>query len=159
MKKLRIYLDTSVINFLFADDSPDFRKATEDFFMNNAKHHELAISSVVLAEIEADPDETHRNLLKGVIKRYAISRLPDDHLDSIEILANAYLDKGAIPPSKYEDGLHVAYATVHSMDILFSWNFKHLANVRKEERFLAINMEMGYSHPMRIVSPMEAIYG
>ena len=34
MRQLRVYLDTSVINFLFADDSPDFRKATEDFFMN-----------------------------------------------------------------------------------------------------------------------------
>ncbi len=28
MKKLRIYLDTSVINFLFADDAPEKRDAT-----------------------------------------------------------------------------------------------------------------------------------
>ena len=34
MKKLKIYLDTSVINFLFADDVPEFRKITEDFFEN-----------------------------------------------------------------------------------------------------------------------------
>jgi hypothetical protein len=32
MKKLRIYLDTSIVNFLFADDAPDFRRVTEDFF-------------------------------------------------------------------------------------------------------------------------------
>ncbi len=34
MRKLKIYLDTSVINFLFADDVPEFKKITEDFFMN-----------------------------------------------------------------------------------------------------------------------------
>ena len=55
--------------------------------------------------------------------------------------------------------LHVAYATVHSMDILLSWNFKHIANVRKEELFLAINKEMGYNYPMRIISPMGLAYG
>ena len=136
MSKMRIYLDTSVINFLFAEDAPDFRKVTEDFFVNNAERHKLAISSVLVAEIEADPLESHRNLLKGVIKQYAISRLPDDRLDAIEALANAYLDKGAIPPKKYEDGLHVAYATVHSMDILLSWNFKHIARRCSKSLFL-----------------------
>lgn len=30
MKKIKIYLDTSVINFLIADDVPEFRKVTED---------------------------------------------------------------------------------------------------------------------------------
>jgi len=28
MSKLRIYLDTSVINFLFADDAPDFKRVS-----------------------------------------------------------------------------------------------------------------------------------
>lgn len=37
MKKLKIYLDTSVINFLFADDVPEFQKITEDFFENYVK--------------------------------------------------------------------------------------------------------------------------
>lgn len=32
MKKIKIYLDTSVINFLFADDSPEKKEITEQFF-------------------------------------------------------------------------------------------------------------------------------
>ena len=40
MKKLRIYLDTSVINFLFAHDAPDFRKATIEFFEKHASKYE-----------------------------------------------------------------------------------------------------------------------
>jgi hypothetical protein len=31
MKKLNVYLDTSVINFLFAEDSPEKKKITEEF--------------------------------------------------------------------------------------------------------------------------------
>ncbi len=34
MKKLKVYLDTSVINFLFADDTPELKTATIDFFEN-----------------------------------------------------------------------------------------------------------------------------
>ena len=34
IKKLKIYLDTSVLNFINADDSPDLKLITEDFFTN-----------------------------------------------------------------------------------------------------------------------------
>ena len=37
MKKLKIYLDTSVLNFLLADDVPEFRKITEEFFEGYVK--------------------------------------------------------------------------------------------------------------------------
>lgn len=51
MKKPKIYLDTSVINFLFADDTPDFKKVTIDFFENYFSEYEVYISDVVLLEI------------------------------------------------------------------------------------------------------------
>ena len=34
MRKLKIYLDTSVVNFLYVKDAPEYRKATEVFFEN-----------------------------------------------------------------------------------------------------------------------------
>ena len=51
--------------------------------------------------------------------------------------------------------MHVAYATVCKMDILLSWNFKHLANVNKEARILAVNDGEGYNHSLRLLSPLE----
>ncbi|MCX7002688.1 MAG: hypothetical protein NTV22_05365 [bacterium] len=39
MKKLRIYLDTSVINFLFADDAPEKRDITREFFAERLVRH------------------------------------------------------------------------------------------------------------------------
>jgi hypothetical protein len=51
--------------------------------------------------------------------------------------------------------MHVAYATVYCMDVLLSWNFKHLANVRREARVSAVNVAEGYGHMLRMVSPIE----
>ena len=56
MKKLRIYLDTSVVNFLFAEDASDFRRVTEDFFARHAQKYELFASEVVVLEILRDPN-------------------------------------------------------------------------------------------------------
>lgn len=158
MKRLRIYLDTSVINFLFADDAPDFQRETVRFFERYPQVYDLFISDVVTLEIERDPDVDHREQLFSVILTHGVSTLPKDETGEIRRLASRYLDKGAIPKSKLEDALHVAYATVCEMDILLSWNFKHLANVNREARILAINLEEGYRFPLRLLSPLEVLY-
>lgn len=155
MRQLRVYLDTSVINFLFAEDAPDFRAATVDFFTRRSPARALFGSRVVLAEIGNDPNDKHRALLLEALNKYAVSILPTSMEEEVESLAKAYMMEGAIPVSKPADALHVAYATVHGMDILLSWNFKHLANIRREERVLAVNIRNGYRLPLRIVSPLE----
>ena len=155
MKKQQIYLDTSVINFLFADDAPDFRRVTESFFETHARKYRLFVSRVVLMEMERDPDERHRELLFGVLRAHPIEMLSSALSAEVEHLALAYVAAGAIPASKPEDALHVAYATVFAMDVLLSWNFRHLANIRREARILAVNRQEGYRHPLRIVSPLE----
>jgi len=155
MKKLRIYLDTSVINFLFADDSPDFQKATVEFFDKHARKYELYASEVVRLEIGRTPDPSHRQKLLDVLAQHPITMLTDEAHDEIEDLADLYVRKGVIPVNNREDAFHVAYATVHEMDILLSWNFKHLANVRREGLILAINQREGYRKTMRLLSPLE----
>jgi len=155
MKRLRIYLDTSVINFLFADDAPDFRRVTVEFFERYSRRYDLFVSEIVLLEISQTSDLVHRERLLDVIRTHSVSVLAFDPRDEIISLANAYREHGAIPQAKEEDALHVAHAVVHEIDILLSWNFKHLANVRREMRIEAINKERGYWRPLRIVSPLE----
>ncbi|MCX5896040.1 MAG: hypothetical protein NTZ51_09455 [Proteobacteria bacterium] len=157
MKKLRIYLDTSVINFLFADDVPDFKQATIDFFENYSQLYELYISDIVIFEIEKSKDVVHRNKLISVVSKHGIKILPDDSIKEIRQLANRYVEKSVIPRAKMEDALHVAYATVYEMDILLSWNFRHLANVNKELKIQSINIEEGYRYPLRLLSPLEVL--
>jgi predicted nucleic acid-binding protein len=154
MRKLRIYLDTSVINFLFADDAPDFRRVTEDFFAQHVSKYELFVSEVVRLEIARTPDAQRRQQLLDVLRHYPITMLANEAQDEVEELADVYLLRGVIPVAKREDALHVAYATVRQMDILLSWNFKHLANVRREALILAVNQAAGYRYPLRLLSPL-----
>ena len=155
MKRLRIYLDTSIVNFLFADDAPDFRKITVEFFAVYAARYELFVSDIVMAEILRDPNPEHRAKLMDVLATHAVTMLPEERLDEVRLLADAYLEAGIVPEKKAEDALHVAYALVFEMDFLLSWNFKHLANVRREARFLAVNEALGYRYPLRLLSPLE----
>ncbi len=74
-----------------------------------------------------------------------------------EALAELYLDRGAVPPKKLEDALHVAIATVAEIDALVTWNYKHLANLRRSEFFHSINLEQGYLKKLEIVTPMEVM--
>ncbi|MEI6436430.1 MAG: hypothetical protein WCP32_16500 [Bacteroidota bacterium] len=61
-QRLRIYLDTSVPNFLFADDSPEKMEITLDLFINFIKPsiYRSFISPVVIAEIEETKDDNKR---------------------------------------------------------------------------------------------------
>lgn len=54
-----------------------------------------------------------------------------------------------------DDALHVAIATAAEMDALVTWNFQHLANLRKSELFNGINLEKGYTKRLEMVTPME----
>ena len=73
-------------------------------------------------------------------------------------LLEAFLRENVVPASKAEDGRHVAIAMVHGLDVLVSWNFRHIVNIRREERFNAVALLEGYHHRLLIVSPKELIY-
>ena len=62
-----------------------------------------------------------------------------------------------VPVRYAEDADHVAVAVVHRMDMVVSWNFKHLVNVHREKGFNAVNLLQGYL-PVSIVTPSQLIY-
>ena len=73
-------------------------------------------------------------------------------------LAEAYLKQKVVPPKYADDARHVAISVIHRLDLVVSWNFKHMVNVHRNDQFNAVNLLQGYP-PVRIVSPMELIYG
>jgi hypothetical protein len=155
--KSTIYLDTSVINFLFADDSPEKKEITVDFFDNFVKMgiYDTYITEYVIAEINQTTDNEERLRLLKIVEDYPIEILPVDKVEEIGLLAQNYLDNGIMPPKKLFDALHVAFCVVSKIDYPVSWNFKHLANINRERRVLAKNYELGYIHPLRIITPTE----
>ena len=162
--KLKIYLDTSVPNFIFADDSPEKKEITIDFFENFIRKaiYEVFVSDVVIAEIEDTTDPGTREKLLSIIKEYhlKILELNSEEEKEIQELAYKYIDNKIIPEKKEADALHIAICVIKKIDYLVSWNYKHLANINKENRIRILNWELGYRIDLRIITPMELIdYG
>jgi len=158
MKKLKIYLDTSVLNFLFADDVPELSRITKEFFEEYVKkeRYSVYISDVVVREIEETNDEKKRMKLLVVIEKYSLKILRLDK--ESESLAAIYIKERVIPAKKLEDAQHIAISTCNQMDVLLSWNFKHLANIQKQLSVKIVNEKEGYFYPLVLTNPMEVMY-
>lgn len=155
MPKLKVYIETSVWSFAFADDAPNYRADTMAFVQRCLEGTlDTFISEVVLAEIERADEPLRTRLLE------LIGTVRPAFLESSEEatkLAEAFVREGAVPRSKPEDARHVAIAFAEELDVLASWNFRHIANVRRADRFNAIAVLLGYHHPLRLVSPAEVL--
>jgi predicted nucleic acid-binding protein len=156
VKRFKIYLDTSVINFLFADDAPEKKEITKQFFdtLISLGIYEAFISSFVIDEIINTTSESKRNELLRVVSDYPIEILETEKFkQSIDELSENYISNSVVPASKKLDALHVAVCVLFEIDFLVSWNYKHLANVNREKKFLIVNKTLNYNYPLRIVTP------
>ncbi len=156
MHKLRVYIETSVWSFAYAEDTPDYRADTLAFFERCREGaFELFVSEVVLAEIERADEPLKSELMRLVSEhRPTLFELSPEALE----LADAFVRERVVPRNKPEDARHVAAAFVNELDVLVSWNFRHIANVRRAARFNAVAILAGYHRPLRIVSPQEVLY-
>lgn len=155
MEKLKLYLDTTVWNFAFVDDSPEHRKETLEFFQKaRLGLFELFYSDAVEREVIAAPPPRRRQV-ENLLEEFTPRRLA--FRAEIDELANEYLRQAVLPKKSGFDALHVAYATVYEMDALVSWNFRHLANVSRRNRVMALNIKRGYTFPVQLVTPLEVL--
>ena len=159
---ISIYLDTSVINFLFADDAPEKKEVTVDFFNNFIKPgiYQTNISVFVIEEILQTKDESKKESLLKVITDYNINIIEPENIMGIDELADLYITNSVIPEKKRFDALHIACSVIHHIDYLVSWNYKHLANINRERKIISVNLANNYLNAIRIITPLELIdYG
>ena len=156
MRKLKIYLDTSVINFFDASDSPDYMNITREFFDKHLNEYDVFISEIVLLEITRTTDPERKKALLAVIERYGIL-VYEKLTPEIELLAGRYITEGLIPENKLNDALHIAFSTFYDFDILLSWNFRHLANIKKQIAVNNVNKAEGYLKTLLLLNPMEVL--
>ena len=76
--------------------------------------------------------------------------------DEVIDLAKEYIRENVVGETSFEDCIHIALATVNEIDILVSWNFKHIVNIHRIRGYNAINIKNGYSH-LEIRSPKDII--
>ncbi len=87
----------------------------------------------------------------------ALGDLPeviDAATDEIRNLADRYIESGALPKGMRSDALHIAAATVAGVDVLASWNFRHMVNLWRIRQYSEVNRRMGYP-PVEIRTPKE----
>ena len=73
-------------------------------------------------------------------------------------LTELYIEKLVMPNDPAGDALHLALASIHKIDVLLTWNCRHLANPNKLEHIRLINFGLGLPVPM-IVTPLNFLGG
>ena len=112
------------------------------------------VSSVLVEQEIVRAPERVRRLMS---ETFGAAEILPMTLEMVE-LARHYLAQKVVPVDFTDDARHVALCSVTRLDYLVSWNFKHLANVRRESGFNAVNILQGYL-PVRIVAPTFLIHG
>ena len=151
--KQRIYIDTSVVGGYFDEE---FENVTNLFFQRFENGEIIFVVSDLLdLELISAPEKV-KNLLANYSK---------DKFDRVELnkevieLADTYISEKVVGKTSIEDCRHIALATINKVDVLASWNFKHIVNLDRIKGYNSVNLRLGYSM-IEIRSPKDLInYG
>jgi hypothetical protein len=154
MRVPTIYLETTIFNFPFADDAPQYKADTIKLFEEiKAGKFKPFTSEYVIQELEGAADSLREDRLR-LIEEYEVEVIPRS--EEVKSLAAAYIKAGIIPPVYNTDGLHIAAATVKGLDFIVSLNFRHIVKRKTIEETELINFREGYKK-IGIYSPAEVI--
>lgn len=147
----RVYLDTSVIGGCCDEQFAKWSWAL-------IRDIRLGLLIPVVSELterelnDAPPDvqAVYDDLVDAGCER--ISESPESLA-----LADKYIAEGILTDTFRDDARHIAVATVQNVDILVSWNFRHVVHYEKIRRFNAVNLLQGYQ-ALEIFTPMEVAH-
>ena len=142
-RKIKVYLDTSVISYLDQQDAPEQMEETREVWERiKAGQYEVFISDVVLRELGDCKEEAKRNLLIGHLAEIKYNLIAVD--DDIVKLAEKIVTNGVLKQKNIDDCQHIAAAILSNCDIIVSWNFKHIVNVKTIRGIKVITTVEGY---------------
>ncbi len=149
-RKLKVYLDTSVISHLMQEDVPekmaDTRKLWEMF---RSGVYEVCLSTVTLQEID-DCSEPKKSELWKYLNQ--IGYVTYDVTEDVLEVAHQIVNMGVLTRKSFDDCQHIGVAVVNNCDCIISWNFKHIVNIKTIRGVRAITNLEGYK-PIEIWSP------
>ncbi len=149
----RVYIDTSIVGGFFDDE---FKEATSLLFRRlEINEIKFVVSDLLDLELLNAPVRVRELLFKYPSNSFERVELTQESLD----LANTYIHEGVVGKTSLEDCRHIALATIYKVDVLASWNFKHIVNLQRIKGYNSVNLKLGY--PMiEIRSPKDLInYG
>ncbi len=149
----RIYIDTSIVGGYFDEE---FREATLKLF-ERLENDEIifVISDLLDLELLKAPQRERELLLRYGAKKFQRIELTAEAIQ----LADTYITENVVGKTSLEDYRHIAMATIHKVDVLASWNFKHIVNLDRIKGYNAVNLKLGYAM-IEIRSPKDLVnYG
>ena len=145
--KQSLYIETSVVGAYLDNGEPFRRDLTIRWWEHELPEYRAVVSLLVQRELERVP-EPHRTSYLNLVRPLEQVELTEE----ATIIAEGYIARGIFHRKYIADALHVALASFHKIDYLVTWNFGHLANVRRQARIRLFNTAAGFFVPM-IVTP------
>jgi predicted nucleic acid-binding protein len=151
--KQRIYIDTSVIGGYFDEE---FKEATVSLFQRLENGEIIFVVSDLLdLELINAPQKVRELLYNYSADKFERVELTEEAIK----LADSYVTEKVVGKTSLEDCRHIALATIHKVDVLASWNFKHIVNLDRIKGYNSVNLRLGYQM-IEIRSPKDLInYG
>ncbi len=136
---MRIYVDTSVVGGFY---DKEFDEATKAFFKKVDKGEiVLVISELLEAELLRAPKHVRNHLKKHSKKQIQRVELTIE----AKILADLYITEHVVGATSKADCQHIAIATINKVDVLVSWNFKHIVNLKRIRGYNSVNLKNNYA--------------
>jgi predicted nucleic acid-binding protein len=151
--KQRIYIDTSVIGGYFDEE---FKEATTALF-RRLENGEIifVVSDLLDLELINAPKKVRELLYNYSADKFLRVELTEEAIK----LADNYISEKVVGKTSLEDCRHIALATINKVDVLSSWNFKHIVNLDRIKGYNSVNLRLGYQM-IEIRSPKDLInYG
>ena len=152
----RVYIETTIPSYLASQPSRDLLQAarqqiTHTWWNDVRQNYDLCISEIVLDEVASgDTDAAQRRLS-------FLNDLPLlDLTNAVNDIAKAIMDSGLLPQGAARDAIHIAVSSVHGIDILLTWNCRHIANAAIMKELRAIVSGCGYELPI-LCTPEELL--
>lgn len=151
---MRIYLESTIPSYIVARPARDLLQAarqqrTGDWWDFQREKHELFTSQIVLDEIAAGERAMALRRLELLTGLTVLDLTP-----TAEALAADVLQSGLLPAKADGDAAHIALATAHGMDMLLTWNCRHIANAAIVGRLRRLMTKRGHTLP-EIYTPEE----
>ncbi len=151
----KLYLDTSIPSAYYDTSKPIRQLITQKWFENESSKYSLYISNLVLDEIREFANQDKKEAIEDLLLSKNVNVV--DISSEAKDLANLYISFGAIPAKEPEDALHIAIATVNSINYLASWNFKHIVSVNPIRKIHEMNAKNNY--PLIEIGSLEIFGG
>jgi predicted nucleic acid-binding protein len=141
VRKLRLYLETTIFNYYFDTDREGHSDTVKLFSAIGAGKYEAYTSEYTEIELRKSREPKRRAML-GLIEEYRIMSFEAE--DEAYRLADLYVRSGIIPERFRFDATHIAVASIHGLDCVLSYNFEHINRARTKAMTEQINYEEGY---------------